>query len=246
MVAPWSASRRWRPRAGENSHRYPRCSCLTGADSLSLVRRNNGEHEIRVGDLGGAAALHHRLRILEDGLCGDGYLLFGRDETLLALAFDATTARAFGDPMKVSDARLRTTWAPGWSPFGVSNEGTLVFGAAAATRGYAIFSIGTGGNLATRRRGGADNGGRLSRDGRRALIAEIDPEKASTDIYIIDLATGARSRVTSDPGWDPVPRCGRLQEIVWRTGWARPSTLERASGGEPHAGRRVRERSRGL
>jgi Tol biopolymer transport system component len=81
-----------------------------------------------------------------------------------------------------------------------------VFGAAAATRGYAFFDR-YGRKLGDATTRGADNGGRLSRDGLRAVIAEIDPEKASTDIYIIDLATGARSRVTSDPGWD--------QSAVW-------------------------------
>ena len=49
---------------GENSHRYP-TFLPDGRRFTFTVRRDNGEHEIRVGDLGWCAALHNRLRILE-------------------------------------------------------------------------------------------------------------------------------------------------------------------------------------
>ena len=66
----------------------------------------------------------------------------------------------------------------------------------------------------------------------RAAIPEIDPEKASTDIYIVDLATGARSRVTSDPGWEQFPVWSPAGDrVAYRLG---PTVyVQQVSGGKP-------------
>ncbi len=186
---------------GENSPRYP-TFLPDGRQFVFTVRRDNGEHEIRVGNLNGDPP-----RTIASGfsktLYADGYLLFARDETLVALPFDAATGQASGDPQKVAD-RVSHNVGIGLVSFAVGDEGTLVFGPAAATRGY-IFVDRHGRKLSDVTTRAADASGRLSRDGRRAVIAEIDPEKSSTDIYIIDLATGARFRLTSDPNWEQAP-----------------------------------------
>ena len=119
---------------GENSHRYP-TFLPDGRRFTFTVRRGNGEHEIRVGDLAGAAP-YTVASGFSSTAYADGYLLFGRDETLVALPFDAATGRTSGDPLKVAD-RVAHNVGTGWVSFGVSDEGTLVFGAAPATRGYA-------------------------------------------------------------------------------------------------------------
>ena len=166
------------------------------------MRRDNGEHEIRLGELGGAPP-----RTIASGFSktayADGYLLFARDETLVALPFDAASGQATGAPVTVTD-RVSHNVGTGLVSFSVGHDGTLAFGAAAATRGYNFFDR-HGRKLTEVTTRAADGGGRVSRDGRRAIIAEIDPEKASTDIYLIDLATGARTRLTSDPNWEQTP-----------------------------------------
>ena len=73
---------------GENNHRYP-AFLPDGRRFTFAVRRDNGEHEIRVGDLGGAPPYTIASGFSKTAYA-DGYLLFGRDETLLALAFDAS------------------------------------------------------------------------------------------------------------------------------------------------------------
>ena len=120
--------------------------------------------------------------------------------------------------------------------FAVGEEGTLVFGPAAATRGY-IFVDRHGRKLADVTTRAADASGRLSHDGRRAAIAEIDHEKSSTDIYIIDLATGARSRLTSDPNWEQAPVWSPDDKrIAYRLGQA--IHVQDVAGGPP---RRISE-----
>ena len=187
---------------GENSHRYP-AFLPDGRRFTFTVRRDNGEHEIRVGDLGGAPP-YTIASGFSSSAYADGYLLFGREGNLVALAFDAATGQASGDPLKVADGVSHNV-GTGQVTFGVGSDGTLVFGGAAATFGYAYFDR-TGRKLrdvTTHQH--SDGGGRLSRDYRRAVIPEIDLAKASTDLYVVDLATGARSRLTSDPGWEQTP-----------------------------------------
>ena len=78
----------------------------------------------------------------------------------------------------------------------------------------------------------SDGAGRLSRDYLRAAIPEIDPEKASTDIYIVDIATGGRSRVTSDPGWEQYPVWSPAGDrVAYRAGPA--VYVQQVSGGKP-------------
>ena len=213
---------------GENSHRYP-TFLPDGRRFTFTVRRDNGEHEIRVGDLAGAPA-YTIASGFSNTAYADGYLLFGRGETLVALAFDAATGRASGDPLKVAD-RVAHNVGTGQVSFGVSDEGTLVFGAAPATFGYAFYNR-YGRKLGDVTTQHSDGGGRLSRDYLRAAIPEIDPEKASTDIYIVDIATGARSRMTSDPGWEQFPVWSPAGDrVAYRSG----STVyvQQVSGGKP-------------
>jgi Tol biopolymer transport system component len=186
---------------GENSHRFP-AFLPDGRRFLFTVRRDNGEHEIRVGDLAGAPP-----RTIASGFSktayAAGYVLFVRDQTLLALPFDLATGQAAGDPVKVV-AGVAQHVGTGLASFAVSEEGTLVFGAAAANVGY-VFLDRHGRKLADATTRASDGGGRVSPDNRRAVIAEMDLEKSSTDIYLIDLASGARSRLTSEPTWEQSP-----------------------------------------
>ena len=175
------------------------------------------------------AALHHRLRILEHRIRRRLSAVRPRGN-LVALAFDAATGRASGDPLKVADGVSHNV-GTGQVAFGVSDEGTLVFGAAAATFGYAYFDR-YGRKLRDVTTQHSDGGGRLSRDYLRAAIPEIDPAKASTDIYIVDIATGARSRMTSDPGWEQLPVWSPAGDrVAYRLG----STVyvQQVSGGKP-------------
>jgi eukaryotic-like serine/threonine-protein kinase len=45
----------------------------------------------------------------------------------------------------------------------------------------------------------------ISPDGKRVAVERADPETQNKDIWILDAASGATTRFTSDPGWDAFP-----------------------------------------
>ncbi len=156
---------------GENTHRFP-TFLPDGRRFIFTVRRDNGEHEIRVGDLSGGSS-----RVIVSGFSqtayASGYLLFVRDGTLLALRFDPVTATASGDPVKV----IENVWesvGTGFSSFGAADDGTLIVGQVSGTAGYALFDQ-TGRKIADVTTRQSLSGGRLSADGSRAVIVGARP-----------------------------------------------------------------------
>lgn len=45
----------------------------------------------------------------------------------------------------------------------------------------------------------------ISPDGKRVAVERADPQTQNKDIWVLDAASGATSRFTSDPGWDAFP-----------------------------------------
>ncbi len=45
----------------------------------------------------------------------------------------------------------------------------------------------------------------ISPDGKRVAVERTDPQTQNKDIWLIDAASGASTRFTSDPGWDAFP-----------------------------------------
>jgi eukaryotic-like serine/threonine-protein kinase len=45
----------------------------------------------------------------------------------------------------------------------------------------------------------------ISPDGKRVAVERTDPETQNKDIWLVDSASGATTRFTSDPGWDAFP-----------------------------------------
>jgi hypothetical protein len=185
----------------ENSHRFP-AFLPDGRHLLYTVRRDNGEHEIRWTSIDGGEN-HAVASAFSEMAYSGGYLLFVRDDALVAQAFDAGSGRASGDPVTVA-AHVAINAAVGRAFFSVSHDGTVIFTPPATLAGLQWLN----------RRGEAqsvlpDSGvateARVSRDGAHVVAAVVDLEKSSTDIYVFDVATGARTRLTSHPGWDESP-----------------------------------------
>ena len=122
-----------------------------------------------------------------------GHLIFSRDRTMLVVAFDPTTLRTLGEPMRVlSDARMTVTGAP-----------TL----AISTAGMAAYTAGSADNrLVWVTRQGVETPipaeprrysvPRIARDGRRIAVS------VSGDVWVLDTARGTFSRLTRDPTLD--------------------------------------------
>jgi Tol biopolymer transport system component len=125
-----------------------------------------------------------------------GHLLFSRDGSIMALAFDLASGTVSGEPFLVAADSGRPT---------VSSDGTLVVLPEAApsdlqlawvTReGKPIATVGPGG-MAIRLP-------RVSPDGRQVAVQISD--WTESDIYIFDVAKGTDRRLTFDPGFDSQP-----------------------------------------
>jgi len=189
------------PSRGESSHRFP-VFLPDGRHFLFTVRRDNGEHEIRWASLDGGAP-----RTVASGFSqmaySAGHVLFVRNQALVAQPIDATTGRASGDPVTIADGVSHDV-AVGRAAFSVANDGTVAYGSAPDSVGLRWLSR-SGEPLGALTTVQSGNIYRVSRDGGRVVTHLFDLEKASSDIYVVDVETGARTRLTSDAGWDEGP-----------------------------------------
>ncbi len=132
-----------------------------------------------------------------------GYLLFTRQRTLLAQPFDADRLELSGEPTPLAEG-TPTSFFVAYRPFTVSANGILAYrtGVPASTQltwfdrngktlgkvGGVAFSI----NIA------------LSLDAKRLAEVRVDPS-GEMDVWVSELARGATSRFTFDPGIERLP-----------------------------------------
>ena len=189
------------PSRGENSHRLP-FFLPDGRRFLFAVRRVNGEHEIRLASLDGTAA-----RTVVSGFSqvayAAGHILFVRNAALFAQPFDLAKGVVAGDPFKVLD-RISHSATIGWARFSVADDGTLVAGSAPDAVGFKWFDR-RGTALANLTDMTSSSSARISPNGRRAAISYLDPDKASSDLHVIDVGTRVSTRLTSNPNWEEAP-----------------------------------------
>ncbi|HXM78151.1 MAG TPA: hypothetical protein VOA00_02870, partial [Thermoanaerobaculia bacterium] len=126
-----------------------------------------------------------------------GFLVFTREEGLLAQRFDSNAGRIQGEAFSIAP-KVRTFRATGAASFATSRNGVL----ALQTRedvnrlvwfdrsGREISTIGVGryGNV------------RLSPDGKRALVDRIREGIGTFDVWSIDLERATETAITTDPG----------------------------------------------
>ena len=132
---------------------------------------------------------------------GLDYLLFGRQGTLLAQAFDPTSLTLKGDPVPVAE-HVETGAVPGIVAFSLSDTGVLAYGVGNAAdtafslawvdrRGQEIAEVGPPGWY---------RGVELSPDGSRIAAHRHDGDGG--DIWVMDQARGTTARFTFDASQD--------------------------------------------
>jgi serine/threonine protein kinase/Tol biopolymer transport system component len=126
-----------------------------------------------------------------------GYVFFVRQSTLFAQPFDTARLDTSGEPVPISD-EVRTFPLNGRSAFSASANGVLVYrsGAVAAGRALAWYDR-TGKQIAIVPDSTAMYSGMSLHPDDRHLVAQIDFGSGS-DLWMIDLEQGTRSRITSD------------------------------------------------
>ncbi len=135
----------------------------------------------------------------------NGHLFFVRAGALFAAPFDADSLKLTGESFVVAD-KVRVTGTPSRGHFSVSDNGSLVYDPNAVTDNQQLTWVDRAGKpLGTVGPAGEYDYPRLSPDGKRVAVVRSDPQTRTSDIYVIDLARGASSRLTFDPGEDRYP-----------------------------------------
>jgi eukaryotic-like serine/threonine-protein kinase len=182
-------------------------------DGRHFVYRSMPEGVIWAGSLDGGKAV--RLMPSDSGAvyAPPGYLLFVRQRMLYAQRFDADRLALGGDPIPVAE-NVRTVTAMSWAAFTVSSTGVLVYrtGTPLAATGRQLVWL----DRATGRESGVVKESDANYEGfkllpdERSVVAAISGEETSAgknnvDLWRIDLDSGARTRLTFDPGADRSP-----------------------------------------
>ncbi len=131
-----------------------------------------------------------------------GWLLFLRDDVLLAQPFDPGKLDLSGEPAPVAQQVSGQAELDGF-PYSVSETGILTWRLGFGAKTVQLTWLDRSGNkLETVGDPGEIASPALSPNGKRVLIGIRDPAAKTRDIWVVDLARGTSSRVTFDPADD--------------------------------------------
>jgi Tol biopolymer transport system component len=192
----------------ETSHRWP--SFLPdGRHFLYLARsaqqrEGTAIHELYVGSLDSKEVKRITIADSNVSYAPPGWLLFGRKGMLMAQPFDADKLNVTGEAFPLIE-RIRYSPPPGLAEFSVSDNGVLVYISGNPVPNQLMWFDRSGKQLDAVGPPAAYRLLRLSPDEKRVALELTDPSTLSFDIWLIELARGAASRLTSDPGEDTFP-----------------------------------------
>jgi serine/threonine protein kinase len=191
------------PARGETAHTLP--NFLPDGRHFLFSASASQEGMLYVGSLGSS----DRIKLFPDhsrAAYASGYLLFARDETLLAQPFDTTTLRLEGEPAVVAKNVERSRVSQVAS-FSVSQTGVLAYRPVTQSElvwfdrnGRPLGSIGEPAHYANPA---------LSPDEQKVAISRHDPVTSQSDIWVIDLNQRLPSKLTfaasseGKPLWSP-------------------------------------------
>jgi len=187
------------PSRHDTTHRWP-YFLPDGNHFLYLASAAGSANEdnvIYVGSLDGKVnrILFHGSSNIE---YGDGHVVYALDKTLMARPFDTGKLEFTGDAVPIAESVQYDPIFSG-SVFSVSQSGLLLYqtGSAMSVRTLALFS------RDGRPMGNLAQGGvyfpRFSPDVKRLAYHLIDTSNGKADVWIQDLASGSRIRLTVDP-----------------------------------------------
>ncbi len=187
----------------ESTHRYP-WFLPDGKHFLYLARRNGAgggrQPTIYMGELGSPK----RVRVLEvasNVAYASGHLLYIREGVLVAQRFDPGSGAVSGSAVPlIDDARMDERFSRG--VFAVSGNGVLAcMTGHNQTRTQLMWldragrELGEVGEPADYTYGGTPE---LSPDDKRAVMPIANRERGTSDVWLVDLGTGRRTRLTVD------------------------------------------------
>ena len=194
--------------SGDATHRFP-WFLPDGRHFLYTVPAGGVADKVAVyvGDVDSKAGAKNRRRVLAASsmvvYSPPGYLLFVRDQTLMAQGFDAAKLQTTGDAVPIAEQVDSGNNAARYQ-FSLSQNGVLAYSAGGVTGTYQLTwtdrsgkASGTIGSPNTY----ADF--RLSPDEKRIAFERFGG--GNQDIWVMDLERGVTSRLTFDPAADRIP-----------------------------------------
>jgi eukaryotic-like serine/threonine-protein kinase len=133
-----------------------------------------------------------------------GYMLFLRDRTLMAQAFDANRLQVTGEPFPLAE-QVGFNAILGNANFSVSENGTLIYMSGSLAGGQPAFFDRDGKRLSSVGPPGEYFNLFLSPDEKRVAVAKSDPQSGARDVWVLDIAHGTPTRFTFDPSEDFLP-----------------------------------------
>lgn len=195
---------------GELTHRWP--YFLPDGQHFLYLRRSiagsESETAIYVSSL---ASRENKLllRANSNVAYAEGYLLFLREGTLMAQAFDAKRLETVADAFPIAvGVQSEPSMARG--VFAVSENGVLAYQTGSARSGSQLAWFDRNGKQLSVLGDVADyDHPQLSPDGKRLAVTIVDPQNGNQDIWFYEVARGLRTRFTVDPAderslaWSP-------------------------------------------
>ena len=185
----------------ETAHRWP-YFLPDGRHFLYFVRSSrDGSEGIYVGSLDAKETKRLLPAALNAAYAPPGFLLFSRNEMLMAQRFDADKLELTGEPFQVAE---RVAYNPGLGrgAFSVSENGVLAFSGGGGQINQPLWFDRGGKQIGSLGAAGLYLNLWLSPDERRAAVDRSDPQTGASDIWLFDLARGIPSRFTTDPAGD--------------------------------------------
>jgi Tol biopolymer transport system component len=133
-----------------------------------------------------------------------GHLVFARNATLMAQPFDLDRLALSGEARAIADGVVRGLPLT-HAAFSVSQDGALIYRSAATEHHQLTWfdragrPVGTLGSVAEARVPV------LSLNGEKVAVDRVDPERSTRDAWVIDVARGYDTRLTSHPANDFAP-----------------------------------------
>lgn len=130
-----------------------------------------------------------------------GFLMYVKNRVLVAQRFDTRTFHTSGDPLPVGDQIDDNDFSK--YVFTVANNGTVAYRSRDVRSRFHLRDR-TGRELAQFGEPADWAGFVISPDGTRALAERVDENRRNGALWLIDLASGTVSRVSSGPGWHAI------------------------------------------
>ena len=159
-----------------------------------------GQGGVYVGSLSDKAA-HQALSSDFSAVYAAGYLLFVRDGALMGQSFDTRALQLTGEPFLIAEQVATYSIIPHLS---AAENGTLAF-REMGQKPQLVWFDRSGKRLGTVGEAADYSNPSLSADDERLAVNIYDPKTKSRDIWLYDLARGAKSRFTFDPADDLNP-----------------------------------------